>query len=411
MKIIRKFWNFISSLNPERKKAMEEGRPFYIILTVILAVVGTVVIYNSPNLKFSIPLVGFIIVMVLHISLHWLSGVGLISRKSRIIYLVVQGVLSLIAVNISGAPELALTIFATMIGETIGLFGISRLTIVSVVIFFVLTPLSYLLIGGMDLLNDWLSPTLSTMTILISFMVLYRRQTETSNQAHALAEELEIANRQLTEYATQVENLTLTAERQRMARELHDTLAQGVAGLVLQLEAMKAHLSAGREERVATIIDHSLKRARSTLADSRAAIDDLRVAPANMSEAVKIKIERFTQATGIPCNLNMDMGDVVLPKSIENHVYRVLSEALANITRHAQASQIWVNLTLEDDQFELSIRDNGRGFNPNVAPKAGHYGVLGMRERARLIEGKLEIDSEIRKGTRIRLLVPTLQEN
>jgi NarL family two-component system sensor histidine kinase YdfH len=249
------------------------------------------------------------------------------------------------------------------------------------------------------------------MIILIVFMLLFRRQLDTNERVKKLAAELETANQQLTEYATQVESLTLTAERQRMARELHDTLAQGVAGLVLQLEAMKAHLAAGRAERAGSIIEQALRRARSTLAESRAAIDDLRVAPANMSEAVKVKIERFTQATGIPCELNMDLGDIVLYQNIEGNILRVLSESLANITRHAQATQVWVSLTVNDKRVELGIRDNGRGFNPDTATKAGHYGVLGMRERARLISGEFLIISEIGKGTYIQLFVPILQES
>src|SRR5690606_37880015 len=98
--------------------------------------------------------------------------------------------------------------------------------------------------------------------------------------------ELETAHRQLAAYAAQVESLTLSNERQRMARELHDTLSQGVAALVLQLEAANAHLQNGRHDRAAGIIDLSLRRARNTLAESRAAIDDLRLAERSLIEMV-----------------------------------------------------------------------------------------------------------------------------
>ena len=407
---VKNFWQLITNPTSELKKARGEGRPFYIIITLILGVVSILVASNSPKLQASFPLLCFIVVMLLHISLHWLSSFSLIDLKFNIAYLSIQGVLGLSAVLISGAPEMALAIFATMIGEIIGMFGISRFTIFSVIIFLILTPLSYLLIGGIELLNSWLSPILSTMTILIAFMALFHRQVETSAQAHALAEELEIANRQLTEYATQVENLTLTAERQRMARELHDTLAQGVAGLVLQLEAMKAHLSVGREGRVTEIIDQSLSRARSTLADLRAAIDDLRAVPVNLPDAVREKIGRFTKATGVPCELSFSLDGYEPASKINDHLLRVLSEALANITRHAQASQIWVILQVEGKQLLLEICDNGQGFEPEKAAKAGHYGLLGMRERARLINGSLSIDSKPGQGTSIRLEFPISKE-
>jgi len=91
-----------------------------------------------------------------------------------------------------------------------------------------------------------------------------------------LLAELESANRQLTEYAARVEDLTIAAERQRMARELHDTLSQGLAGLILQLEAADAHLAADRPERARGILEQSMEKARGTLKEARQVIDDLR---------------------------------------------------------------------------------------------------------------------------------------
>jgi NarL family two-component system sensor histidine kinase YdfH len=208
-----------------------------------------------------------------------------------------------------------------------------------------------------------------------------------------------------------VEELTIATERQRIARELHDTLSQGVTGLVLQLEAVKAHLEAGRGERAMTIIDQSLARARSTLADSRAAIDNLRAIPANLTEAMHVKTERFSQATGIPCKLSLALGKTTPPPNIGDHLLSVLNEALTNVTRHAQAGQVWVRLEAKNNQIELEIQDDGQGFDPEIVMGTGHYGLLGMRERARLVGGSLEIDTGTMQGTRIRLVVPVTQEN
>ena len=112
--------------------------------------------------------------------------------------------------------------------------------------------------------------------------MFFNRESSAREEAEALAAQLEAANAELAASSAQLKELTLVAERQRMARELHDTLAQGVAGLVLQLEAVKAHLGSERPERAAQIVDQSLTRARSTLADSRSAIDDLRADPASL---------------------------------------------------------------------------------------------------------------------------------
>lgn len=253
--------------------------------------------------------------------------------------------------------------------------------------------------------------TLPIAVFVILFVALYMRQNEAREQAQSLAAKLETANLQLGEYAVQVEELTLAAERQRMARELHDTLSQGLTGLVLQLEAIKAHLEAGRGERAVAIIEQSLARARSTLADSRSVIDDLRAVPAGMPEAMRAKTERFTQATGIPCELSLALGDTTPPPNTSDHLLRVLNEALTNVTRHAQAGQVWVRLEAKNNHLELEIRDDGQGFEPGIVTGAGHYGLLGMRERARLVGGTLEIESGTGRGTRIRLVVPINQEN
>jgi two-component system, NarL family, sensor histidine kinase YdfH len=397
---------FFIDLPPERRDIITSGRPFYIVITLLLGIVGFLVLKGAPQLQATIPKIIFAGLLLIHIGLHWVSGLSTLHPKSGFSYLFVQLVLGMSLVLISGMPELALAVFATLVGETIGVFGITRFSVIFVIIFMLITPLSYIMIGGGETFQRWISPTLSTFPILIAIMVLFRRQNEASDRASQLATELEIANQQLTEFALQVEKLTLNAERQRMARELHDTLAQGVAGMVLQLEAAKEHHSASRFERVGAIIARALVRARSTLADSRAAIDDLRAVPNSIAEAVHTKTERFTQATGILCELELDLGDHDPTQKVGPHIRRLLSEALANITRHAQADQVGVRLAVVGDQLILEIRDNGIGFDPDVASRSGHYGLLGMRERTRLVGGALQIDSQIGVGTHIRVSIP-----
>jgi two-component system, NarL family, sensor histidine kinase YdfH len=404
--LLANFWQLLSNPSAEQKEIMGEVSPFSLAQTLILGAVSIIVVYATPALQTPPALFGFIAVMLLHIGFHWVSGFSQDVLWMRISYLVIQSLLSLAAVLISGAPGIALALFATLIGETIGTHGTERLTWFSVIIYLALTPFSYFLVGGMETIAEWTQPTISTMIILIIFMVLLRKQIDASQSSQALAAELETANQQLIEYAEQVEELTLTTERQRMARELHDTLAQGVAGLVLQLEAVKAHLAVGRHDRSAEIIETSLASARSTLAESRAAIDDLRAIPENLPEAVRVKVERFTQATGVPCELNITPGDSLRVATTDDHILRVLDEALANITRHAQANHVWVLLTVEEAHIKLEIRDNGRGFDSEAETHAGHYGLLGMRERARLIGGNLTIISIIGEGTQIQLAAP-----
>src|SRR5207253_8922753 len=124
----------------------------------------------------------------------------------------------------------------------------------------------------------------------IGCVALYMKEVQARHQAQALLRDLAAAQ-------AQVAALTLASERQRMARELHDTLAQGLAGLILQLEAVDAHLAGERPERASAIVRQAMGRARSTLSDARAAIDDLRAAStSDLASSVREEAARFTAA-------------------------------------------------------------------------------------------------------------------
>ena len=212
-------------------------------------------------------------------------------------------------------------------------------------------------------------------------------------------------------YATQVEDLTRAAERQRMARELHDTLAQGLAGLILQLEAADSHADNGRLDRTQTIVQQAMSAARTILADARRAIDDLRsedTIQRDLIAKIQDEAERFERSTGISCHLDLSTPPTV-PQATSEHLQRIVSESLSNIIRHAQASQVQITLQETSEGLRLVIQDDGSGFDPAPAlARPGHFGLIGMRERARLAGGALSIDSQPGQGTQIQLEVPLL---
>jgi NarL family two-component system sensor histidine kinase YdfH len=255
---------------------------------------------------------------------------------------------------------------------------------------------------------SWWVLAMLPMTFFVAvYVTMYSRQSEARARAQGLLKELEGANQQLSEYATQVEDLTLANERQRMARELHDTLSQGLAGLILQLEAVDAHLAGNHPERARSILRQSMEKARETLAEARLAIDDLRHdAQTNLEEGVRQEIDHFTDSTGIPCSREIEF-PAKLSEQVSETVLRVTREGLTNIARHAKAKRASiriVNITMED-QLEIEISDDGIGFDPQKV-EAGHYGLLGMQERVRLAGGSIDLHSDPGNGTRIGIRIP-----
>ena len=272
----------------------------------------------------------------------------------------------------------------------------------------------HLLYGGepVPILSQHLVPFyMALLYVLPAFVlvVVYAlRQARARVQTQRLLQELEQAHRQLADDAVRLEELTRAAERQRMARELHDTLAQGLAGLILQLEAVKAHLVAGREERALEIVIQAMGRARTSVATARSAIDDLRtetMTPTDLQHALEEETLRFTAATGIPCTTQFSSLSPV-PEAFGESVMRSVAEGLLNIARHAQASQVWVCVAQHDQELAIEVRDNGRGFDPTTVAQQGHYGLPGLRERARLLDGQFALLTAPGEGTTLRFLLP-----
>ncbi len=387
------------------------GVPFYGFITLLLgsvAATSAVLSWQAGNAATVAPA---LLLFAAHLGLYWLNLKQFQGSRWWIFYYTAQSVLiialALLPYGVEVNATVAATLCITQVGEALGLWGNTRRAFWLGIFYFGLLALLLAQLVARDQLLMSLSSILINGGFIVLLMVLFNQQLAERQKAEELAETLESANAQLAAFAARNAALTLQTERQRMARELHDTLAQGVAGLVLQLEAVKAHLAAGRNERAAEIVEQALGRARSTLAESRAAIDDLRIVAADLGEAVRERADRFTQATGIPCGLELtEREGLAVAGDVSAHVLHVLSEALANVARHAQATQVTVRLLVQDNRLTLEVRDNGQGFDATQPVDAGHYGLLGMRERARLCGGSLAVESAPGQGTCVRFVAP-----
>ena len=147
----------------------------------------------------------------------------------------------------------------------------------------------------------------------------------------------------------------------------------------------------------------------ATLAEARSAIDDLRVntlGPEDLLLAVQREIKRFTTANSLSCVADI-AALALVPESLCEHVLRAITEGLTNIARHAQAHQVHISATFNETRLIIEVSDDGIGFDSDaVIAQDGHYGLLGLRERARLAGGYFEIVSTPDKGTVLRLCVP-----
>ena len=221
------------------------------------------------------------------------------------------------------------------------------------------------------------------------------RVIDQSAERAGLIEELEQSR---AEVARLSHEAGVTAERARLAGEIHDTLAQGFTSIIALLQAADPELT---DERVALAV----RTARENLAESRAlvaALSPFALASGSLPDAVRRQVSRFTEESGIPVNLRLTGEARELPTAAQVVLLRSAQEALTNVRRHAGARTVAVVLAYAETVVRLVVRDDGRGFDA----AAEGFGLRGMRERAEQVAGVLRITSGAGLGTTIELEVP-----
>jgi signal transduction histidine kinase len=200
------------------------------------------------------------------------------------------------------------------------------------------------------------------------------------------------------------------AERERIARELHDTLLQGIQGLILRFEAVALRLPSSAPVRQQ--MDAALDRAGQMLVEGRDRVQGLRL-PMVLEEGVAQALEQLGRGmageAGVAFRITSEGKERALRPDIGYEVYRIGSEALANAVRHARASSVEVALAYADDGLSLRIKDDGQGIADTVlsaGARFGHWGLPGMRERAARLGGTLELSSKPGEGTSVILRIP-----
>jgi signal transduction histidine kinase/ligand-binding sensor domain-containing protein len=199
-------------------------------------------------------------------------------------------------------------------------------------------------------------------------------------------------------------------ERGRLAREIHDTLAQGFVGISSQLDAvaltLNGHVDLARKhlDLARKMVRHSLTEARRSVMDLRASALEGHDLPAALSAAAP----HWTAGSAVQIRVDVEGESRALPEETEQHLLRIAQEAVTNAVKHARASQVRIHLEMASRKLSLSVADNGRGFEQDEAfsEVGGHFGLLGMRERAARLGGELQLRSEPGQGTEVAVTVP-----
>ena len=257
--------------------------------------------------------------------------------------------------------------------------------------------------------------------VLVGLFVLLGARSEEQNQARKqMIAELAQANQRLEEMMaentglqaqllTQAREAGAGDERQRMAREIHDTLAQGLTGIITQLEAAQQTASEPERERR---IDNAKRLARDSLAEARRSVQALRpqaLEDSKLPDALADEVTRWTATSGVLAEVRTTGDPQALHPEVEVTLLRVAQEALANVAKHAAAAHAWVTLSYMEDVVTLDIRDDGAGFDQaEPSPAGGGFGLIAMRQRVNRLAGQLEIESEPGAGTAVSASLPAI---
>lgn len=216
----------------------------------------------------------------------------------------------------------------------------------------------------------------------------------------------EAQNEQHARHAAAIEQLATSRERNRLARELHDTLAHSLSALTVQLGAVRTLLRSGDTAQAETELVRAQEVARRGLDEARRAIMDLRAAPLEalgLSGALNQAVNDFEERSGVLSTLTVEGQETALRRDEEQALYRIVVEALENVARHAAATRAEVRLSFAPEAVTLTIEDDGVGLDNS--DRAG-LGMLGMKERAELVGGRCQVERMGEQGTRVRVKLP-----
>ena len=252
------------------------------------------------------------------------------------------------------------------------------------------------------LLNNAISFALTlTFVLLLVNAVLSERRSR---------QELAIAHEQLRQYALRIENQATLQERNRIAREIHDSLGHALTAQTIQLENALLLLPSN-VDKATDFLKQAKQLAYQALQEVSRSVATLRADPLrgkSLENAINNLIRDFSSATTLTPDCKISLAHPVTPE-VGTAIYRILQEALTNISKHSVATQVTLQLHSQDRRLHLLVEDNGKGFYPEQNTTG--FGLQGMRERATALGGSFHIISEPQKGCRIQVNIPIMDSS
>lgn len=373
---------------------------YMVWLTIVYLAALAIQIYEETTIQ---DLLLLTIFSAIHFFLYYLSVSLKLTRKQSWFYIMFQSALLFVSSFLlhTGIPILLVGILPMLTAQSITIFNSWIKVLIAFMAIYIVYCNAIWLNYGSSELPIFILVFFFNLTVVVFYSVIYNRQVNARIRMAYYLQDLERVHKR-------VEELTLANERQRMARDLHDTLAQGLAGLIMQLEAVDSHLQNGNTVRSHEIIQHSMTQARETLRKSRTVIDDLRsvsVEKSNFNKQVLEQVEIFEKETRIVVEF-LDEPILNIPYIVRENCLYIISECLANIKKHAKAQKVRIEMGINNGELILKISDNGIGLKKKSINHSGRYGLIGLFERASLIGGEIHINTDVGIGTEITVQVP-----
>ncbi|MER2600273.1 MAG: sensor histidine kinase [Caldilineales bacterium] len=324
------------------------------------------------------------------------------------LYAAIQTTLIVLIMALPPHPLIVVILFFVLSAEVTMLFP-PRAAAAWIVLFSVVTVIAYVAEQGFAGLLSF--PTYVAGYI---FFAVFAQQTARAETARARSEslllELQAAHRQLQEYAQQAEELAVQQERNRLAREMHDTLGHRLTVASVQVQAAQRLITAA-PARAATMLGVVYEQISEGLGDLRRTVAALR-APLEADLALDTALRRlashFAEATGLTLHLAIADDLPTLPAALRHALYRGAQEGLTNIQKHADAQTVWLELTQQGKAITLCLNDDGRGFDAAAIGRG--FGLHGLRERAAQLGGDFSVATRPEGGTELRLSLPLASE-